>query len=130
MPNSLEVSAMFDPELVETAAFLQRACHGSVISWSPEPRDFTATAGFVPKQAVVSNEPYAHGLLQHVDAVELIVSVGAPIDVGTQSRTDIWPSAFPGIGIPGCVPTPSRHTRSCRDGHPRASRARSNPAKD
>jgi len=33
------------------------------------------------------------------------------VEPGAQPRTAAWPSAFPGIGIPGCAPTPARAPR-------------------
>lgn len=83
---------MFDPEKVETAAALQRKCEGWFIFWSPGLRAFTAIAGFVPGQAVLINEPFTHGLLRRIGAIEFAVSVGAPItdliDMGAQRRTE------------------------------------------
>jgi hypothetical protein len=83
---------MLDPEEVRAAAALQRRFRGWFIFWSPALRKFTAIAGFVPDQAVLINEPSTHVLLQRIGAIELAVSVGAPIDVGAQCRTEARPA--------------------------------------
>lgn len=39
------------------------------------------------------------------------------VELGAQSRTDAWPSVFPGAGEPGCAPAPSRPRPHHRGGH-------------
>jgi hypothetical protein len=70
---------MFDPDKVETAECLQRTCPGWVVFWSPGLRKFTAIALFIRERAVLINEPFADRLLERIGAVELAVSVGAPV---------------------------------------------------
>lgn len=83
---------MFDPEKVETAETLQRACPQWLIFWSPALREFTAIPLFDTGQLVVINAPATHTLLKEMGVIEMQASVGAmasgPTDVGAQYRTD------------------------------------------
>jgi hypothetical protein len=118
---------MFDPEMVETAEVLQRACPQWLIFWSPALRAFTAIPLFVPDQLVVINEPLTHTLLKRIGAVELAASVGAPIsgpiDVGAQCRTDAGRPSPPSETDPPVRPHHPRSRHSPGGGHA-SSRAR------
>jgi hypothetical protein len=50
-------------------------------------------------------------LEERADRMSWLPASRCAVELGAQPRTAAWPSAFPGIGIPGCAPAPARAPR-------------------
>ncbi|GAB2841387.1 hypothetical protein GCM10027176_51550 [Actinoallomurus bryophytorum] len=78
---------------VQIAALPARTSHQLVIDdlYLQERADRMLATGMVPKSWLPASR--------------------CAVELGAQPRTAAWPSAFPGIGIPGCAPAPARAPR-------------------